>query len=446
VWADTSQVYYKKSTDGGSSWATKRLTWSSGNSSNPAITVDSSNKIHVIYHDDTFGNSEIYFKNSTDGGSSWITKRLTWNSGDSFPHSISTDSSNYIHVVSYDDTSGSYEVYYMRSIDGGISWTNERLTWNPGSSTNPVVALDSSDNIHVIWEDSAPVFTDLYYRKGIQTTIAELLSQVQESEILATASDLQNFGTRELGYQGNVDAATYIHDRFAAIPGLSVTYHDVDMLNVIASLPGTDENSDKVYIVGAHYDSISSMPGVAPGATDNACGVAIVLELARIMSKYSFKNDLKFAAWNGEEVGLIGSRSYVLDAVQNQENIQLYINYDSTAYDPDGGLVLDIIFNELSSGIAQRMEQINSSYGLGFTIVNNVHSCISDHRAFWDSGFCSVTTHTEGHGPAHTPDDTVDKISTLFAKKNGQLGMAVLAELAVLEDKISPTGKSDINR
>ena len=42
----------------------------------------------------------------------------------------------------------------------------------------------------------------------------------------------------------------------------------------------------------------------------------------------------------------------------------------------------------------------------------------------------------ENHGPAHTPDDTIDKVSTFYAMKNGQLGIAVLAELAEFQEDI----------
>lgn len=184
----------------------------------------------------------------------------------------------------------------------------------------------------------------------VPVSIDELLSQVSESEIYATASDLQGFVTRVVGYQGNVDAATYLHDRFAAMPGLSVAHQGGSMRNVVATLPGTDEASDKVYIVGAHYNSTSSTPDLAPGATDNACGVGIVLELARIMSKYRFKDTLKFAAWNAEEPGLYGSDAYVSEAELNNENIELYVNYDSAGYDPEGRLILDIMYNDNSSG------------------------------------------------------------------------------------------------
>ncbi len=127
-------------------------------------------------------------------------------------------------------------------------------------------------------------------------SIDELISQTTENEILATATELQDLVTRTIGYQGNVDAATYIYGRFAAMPGLSVVYQGGNVRNVVATLSGSDPASSRVYIVGAHYDSTSGTPAIAPGATDNACGVGIVLELARIMSKYRFRSTLKLFA------------------------------------------------------------------------------------------------------------------------------------------------------
>ncbi len=46
----------------GATWTTQRLTWNSGNSYKPTIAVDSSNHIHVVWHDDTPGNREIFYK------------------------------------------------------------------------------------------------------------------------------------------------------------------------------------------------------------------------------------------------------------------------------------------------------------------------------------------------------------------------------------------------
>jgi hypothetical protein len=172
VWSDSSsnhyEIYYKKSTNGGSSWTTKRLTWSSGHSLNPVMTVDSNNHIHVVYEDETPGNYETFYKKSTNGGSTWTTKRLTWNSGMSSTHAISTDPSNNIYIAFSDKTPGNFEVYHMKSTNGGTSWAKKRLTWNTGDSLHPMIALDSSNNIHLVWDDETPGNAEIYYRKGIQ--------------------------------------------------------------------------------------------------------------------------------------------------------------------------------------------------------------------------------------------------------------------------------------
>jgi len=170
VWEDNTpgnyEIYYKKSTDGGATWSTKRLTWNSGTSAYPVIAADSSGNIHVVWIDDTPGNYEIYYKKSTDGGATWSTKRLTWNSGDSWYPAIAADSSGNIHVVWMENTPGNWEIYYKKSTDGGATWSTKRLTWNSGTSAYPAIAAESSGNIHVVWYDNTPGNAEIYYKKS----------------------------------------------------------------------------------------------------------------------------------------------------------------------------------------------------------------------------------------------------------------------------------------
>ena len=258
-------------------------------------------------------------------------------------------------------------------------------------------------------------------------TVAEMISKMNMTEIYNTVFSLQNFITRKYGTPGNLATATYLFNRLSNISGLSVEYQS-NYRNVIATLPGVDTASNATYIVGAHYDSTSLL--FAPGATDNAGGVAIVLELARIMSQYSFNHTLKFAFWNFEEGGSYGSKEYVSYARANNLNVSLYLNYDSSCYDPDNHFVLDIMYNAQSRWVSDMMTTHNTLYGINFTLNYNVHDCSGDHRSFWDYGYTAVMTHSEEHGPAHTYADTIDEVSTAYAKRNGQLGMSVLASLA----------------
>ena len=254
--------------------------------------------------------------------------------------------------------------------------------------------------------------------------IAEMISKISESEIYDTVAYLtQTIGTRYYGTSGNTLAGTYLYNRLGNISGLTVEYQS-SYRNVIATLPS---NSSEIYIVGAHYDTVSG----SPGATDNAGGVAIVLELARIMSQYRFKYTLKFAFWNREEAwNPTGATVYVQQAAQNTS---LYFNYDSSCYDPTNGFILDIMYNSRSTWVKDQITQYNTDYEVGFTLTYNVHTCTSDHIPFWNNGYTAIMTHEETHGPAHTSSDTIDKVNFLYAKKNGQLGMSVLAELAEVQ-------------
>jgi len=100
--------------------------------------------------------------------SDWgATKRLTWNSGDSYFPAIAIDSNNNLHVVWHDWTPGNWEIYYKRSTDGGLSWgATKRLTWNSGNSLYPGIAIDSNNNLHVVWCDYTPSNYEIYYKKG----------------------------------------------------------------------------------------------------------------------------------------------------------------------------------------------------------------------------------------------------------------------------------------
>jgi Neuraminidase (sialidase) len=170
-WSGNYEIYYRRSPDGGATWSTViRLTQTSGFSLDPAIAIDSSNAIHVVWRDDTAGNDEIYYMRSPDGGATWrAVKRLSRTSGDSWDPAIAIDSSNTIHVVWAADMPGNYneEIYYMRSADGGTTWSAvKRLTRTSDISVSPAIAIDTSNIIHVVWTDHTPGNYEIYYMRS----------------------------------------------------------------------------------------------------------------------------------------------------------------------------------------------------------------------------------------------------------------------------------------
>jgi len=170
VWYDfrdgNSEIYYKRSTDGGVSWgADTRLTNNSANSLLPSVSVSTS-VVHVVWRDLRDGNDEIYYKRSTDGGVSWgADTRLTNNSAVSYNPSVSVSGSA-VHVVWSDLRDGNFEIYYKRSTDGGISWgADTRLTNNSTFSEFPSVSVSGSF-VHVVWLDFRDGNFEIYYKRS----------------------------------------------------------------------------------------------------------------------------------------------------------------------------------------------------------------------------------------------------------------------------------------
>ncbi|MEH2053409.1 M28 family peptidase [Nostoc sp.] len=79
-----------------------------------------------------------------------------------------------------------------------------------------------------------------------------------------------------------------------------------DGVNIFAERPGTNK-ATKAILVAAHYDTVAS----SPGADDNASGVAVLLEVARLLGSYPTPRTLQLAFFDQEEAGLLGSQAFV---------------------------------------------------------------------------------------------------------------------------------------
>jgi hypothetical protein len=174
VWSDFgdddySEVYYRRSSDGGTTWdTTRRLTNASGLSSLPAITASGGN-VHVVWSDQRDSAYEIYHVGSTDDGTTWgVEQRLTNAEGTSYNHGV-TATGTIVNVIWNDtrDTSGFFaEVYQKRSTDGGVSWSEDiRLTWSPTTAVLPSSTLSGSV-LHLVYSDNRSGAQDLYYRRS----------------------------------------------------------------------------------------------------------------------------------------------------------------------------------------------------------------------------------------------------------------------------------------
>lgn len=206
-----------------------------------------------------------------------------------------------------------------------------------------------------------PLFT-LYTSTKAQTTISrdpqieKMVMEVSKDSLESYIRKMVSFGTRStLSIQtdpkrGIGAARSWVLSRFNEFAkesgGRLTAFIDTVTLqpdgrridkptllgNVVATLKGTDANDDRIFIISGHLDNMRSnvMDGTAdaPGANDDASGVANVMECARVMSKRSFPATIIFVAVSGEEQGLLGA-NYMADKAKKQNwNIEAVLNND----------------------------------------------------------------------------------------------------------------------
>jgi hypothetical protein len=102
--------------------------------------------------------------------------------------------------------------------------------------------------------------------------------------------------------------------------------------NIMAILPGSNPSENGVVLIEGHLDSrcdvLCDTSCVAEGIEDNASGTALVMELARVMSAYTFENTLVFMATIGEEQGLFGAEAFAIFCQQKNIPIRAVLNND----------------------------------------------------------------------------------------------------------------------
>ncbi len=114
-------------------------------------------------------------------------------------------------------------------------------------------------------------------------------------------------------------------------PGQRITT-ETKLKNVVATLKGTDPSDDRKILISAHLDSRVALDNdntnFAPGANDDASGVAAILELIRIMSPHKFSATIVFMTVSGEEHGLYGAKAMATKAKLEKWNIIAMLNND----------------------------------------------------------------------------------------------------------------------
>ena len=179
--------------------------------------------------------------------------------------------------------------------------------------------------------------------------------------------------------------------------------------NVMARLEGTG-TVDSTLLITAHYDHIGEMgtEAIFTGASDNASGTAMILDIARHFSENPIGRDIVFVAFAGEEAGLIGSKYFVSNPPIPLNGIHGVVNLDLMGSAEKGIAVVNAKNNPIWQG---KLEAINLTYDLVDKIKWRGQAANSDHYWFAEEGIPAVFIYTMGNIRAY--HDVYDRPSVI---------------------------------
>jgi hypothetical protein len=304
-----------------------------------------------------------------------------------------------------------------------------------------------------------------------EAAVLNLINQVEGDRLLTHVATLQSYGTRHInspygqpGY-GIGAAKDYIVGEFTKIrersPGFaiiehnfSVSWNDVNSTasNIVGVLPGREVGAG-VVILGAHYDSVSTDPNnatiPAPGANDNASGVAALIEIARVMSaRPQPRATVMFVAFSAEEIGRVGSKAFINDYIrpyQIQPTAMINMDIIGSSTGPDGS-VNDRMIRVFAQG-APEAPSHQLARALNLIAYNHMPSMqllvdggeygdrqgrYSDHLSFSEAGYAAVRLiePLEDVTRQHNDRDTTDDIQGAYLTKATQTVLALAVALS----------------
>ena len=233
--------------------------------------------------------------------------------------------------------------------------------------------------------------------------------------------------------------------------------------NVIGILPGSDPNlKDETIVIGAHYDHLgfghfgtldsSSEGQIHHGADDNASGTSGLLRVAQLLTRSIPKPNrtVIFAAFSGEELGLLGSRHYVDHPTMPLQSTKAMLNLDMVGRLRENRLT---VFGTRSAAeLGGIVSQEAQSLGLQITESDSVGR--SDNMSFYNKKIPALHFFTGSHPDYHRPSDTWDKVNADGMVKVSDLVLATAKRLANVKETLNfvslpsrpPTNESETSR
>ncbi len=285
-----------------------------------------------------------------------------------------------------------------------------------------------------------------------EALVTQSLDLVNNLNIANQIQELEGYGTR---YHTTNSARQAVLDLKTKWEGLAAGRSDVSvrivnhtstaMPSVIMTITGTEE-PDEFVIIGGHIDSTArgNNSTNAPGADDNASGIATITEAARVLFAMDFrpKRTVEFMAFAAEEVGLRGSKEIAEDYKNRNVNVVSYMQLDMTNYK---GSTNDVYistdsYNDdtLNNFLIELMNYYNATgtHKITYGTSQCNYGC-SDHYSWaqqgYDVTFPFEAAFSQSNPNIHTTRDTFDRSPTpnaTHAAKFAKLALEYLIEIS----------------
>jgi len=152
-------IYVSSSIDGGATFSVTDITNKTAiaNSGGERITTDLNGNIYVVWVQNPSGDNHTYLflSQSSDEGSAFSTPHnLSSNLGGADEAQIATGLDSSINIVWQDNASGNRQIFFTQSSDGGSTFSTPQNLSNDSGAGNPVIAMDPTSNVNVLWADN----------------------------------------------------------------------------------------------------------------------------------------------------------------------------------------------------------------------------------------------------------------------------------------------------
>ncbi len=285
---------------------------------------------------------------------------------------------------------------------------------------------------------TGPILSAYEARRGLSSAPMGSYSLSKEDRRLAgvwistalaeTILSAKGRSLRDLQAQLNREPKSQSHDT-GVVASLSWTSWQTPaaLYNFMAMVPGHDpKRRDETIVIGAHRDHFGRQGGLLfAGADDNASGTAVLLEVARALSKMKPQRSIMFVSFSGEEQGLLGSRLYVRQPVRPLPATKAMINVDQAG----------VGNGRLTVGIADLSKETVAKAGKAAGLADKLDLFGffpgGDHVPFKEAGVPTVTIVSGGpHPDFHQATDTADKVKPEILETTARFVLALAWQLA----------------